>query len=460
MATDLAGSLLVRAGLVTRAQLDAAHDRCKASGATLIEELVAGGLAETTLCDFFGQKLLVPRMGRAALQKISPKVINLLPRELAAEFFAVPVSMDREQNLLVAMADPSDTRAVDEIAFFTGAYVMRAVAPASDLAWAIAHYYQIESPLLPSHADEPSAGGSATPVTARAAGGEPGPAAALPLPAPDPGSSEPVIMLDARKKKTAVAPEAEPRPAVEAAIGAPIVAPIVAPIGKRRRAVVVEDLFGEETPLPAPVPLGATGPVEIQVLPAATGKRKKRATLAGVGALGATEGKRPAPRPITAVTADKLVADCRSALAEANDRDAVVDALVALLAALYRRAAFFALRRDQLTGWRAAGSGPDPVAFRHVVIELEQVPALQDAIETRLPRLGPPDDATQAALASPMGGALADTLVLPLALRERAVGVAVADGAVLSFSPADLVDLGHEAARALERVISSKKLGA
>ena len=41
----------------------------------------------------------------------------------------MPVSLDGENNLTVAMSDPSDRHAVDEIAFFTGAYVVRAVSP-------------------------------------------------------------------------------------------------------------------------------------------------------------------------------------------------------------------------------------------------------------------------------------------------------------------------------------------
>jgi hypothetical protein len=39
------------------------------------------------------------------------------------------------------MGDPSDRHAVDEIAFFTGAYVVRAVATQMQIAWCLAHYY-------------------------------------------------------------------------------------------------------------------------------------------------------------------------------------------------------------------------------------------------------------------------------------------------------------------------------
>ena len=46
-----------------------------------------------------------------------------------------------DNNLTVAMSDPSDRHAVDEIAFFTGTYVVRAVATQMQIAWCLAHYY-------------------------------------------------------------------------------------------------------------------------------------------------------------------------------------------------------------------------------------------------------------------------------------------------------------------------------
>ena len=60
---------------------------------------------------------------------------------MAIELRAIPVSLDDDNNLTVAMSDPSDRHAVDEIAFFTGAYVVRAVATQMQIAWCLAHYY-------------------------------------------------------------------------------------------------------------------------------------------------------------------------------------------------------------------------------------------------------------------------------------------------------------------------------
>ena len=51
------------------------------------------------------------------------------------------MSLDGDNNLTIAMSDPSDRHAVDEIAFFPGAYVVRAVATQMQIAWCLAHYY-------------------------------------------------------------------------------------------------------------------------------------------------------------------------------------------------------------------------------------------------------------------------------------------------------------------------------
>lgn len=484
-AADLAGTLLVRAGLVSSTQLAAANERRRAATCTLVEALVAdGAIKEDAVCDFFAQRLLVPRVGWPELQKVGKKVVDLVPRELAHEFFAVPVSLDGERNLLVAMADPADTRAVDEFAFFTGAYVMRAVAPASMIAWALYHYYQLESPLLPravsarSSAEAKAVSPSTATLVADEFPAHRPPPAAPPLPAPPVDSGrvaapEPVILLDGARKKSTSMPAVDAPPALTAAAavrpavlgGSPKVivdqAALSAPAGKaRRRASVVEDVFGEDTPLPAPMPLGVTGPVKLDTidLVPALKKRRRTTTMAGVGAAG-TAGPDAAPRKTAPppLTPEAALGAVRRALDGATSRDAVIDGLVDYLGAHFRRAAFFALRKELLCGWRAVGATIDATAFRHVALPLTSVPTLADAVETRLPRIGPLDDQSTATLAGPLGGAPTDALLVPLALRERAIGVAFADGAAMGFSPAHLVEVTHAAARALERVISAKK---
>lgn len=146
--SDDAGALLVRAGLLQDDDLRQARERRIAEGGTLGEHLVLAGLIDDdALTQFFRTRLMVPQVNPNHLARLSPSVIAKLPPDMATEFRTVPVSIDGDGNLMLAMSDPSDSHAVDEIAFFTGHYVVRAVATQMQIAWCLAHYYGCVSAL-------------------------------------------------------------------------------------------------------------------------------------------------------------------------------------------------------------------------------------------------------------------------------------------------------------------------
>ena len=145
---DDAGALLVRSGLVSASALDNARAQVETAGGTIGEQLVATGIvSDAALTDFYRQRLLVPMVNPNTLARLPAKVVATIPSDMAVELRAVPVSLDADNNLTVAMSDPSDRHAVDEIAFFTGAYVVRAVATQMQIAWCLAHYYGHVTPL-------------------------------------------------------------------------------------------------------------------------------------------------------------------------------------------------------------------------------------------------------------------------------------------------------------------------
>jgi hypothetical protein len=139
---DDAGALLVRSGLVASNALEEARARVASGGGTLGEQLVVGGaITDEALTEFFRSRLLVPQVNPNLLARLTAKVVATISKDMAIELRAIPVSLDGDNNLTVAMSDPSDRHAVDEIAFFTGAYVVRAVATQMQIAWCLAHYY-------------------------------------------------------------------------------------------------------------------------------------------------------------------------------------------------------------------------------------------------------------------------------------------------------------------------------
>ncbi|MEO6952213.1 MAG: hypothetical protein ABI321_10390 [Polyangia bacterium] len=136
------GELLVRRGVVSADALKRATARRAQLGGTLGEHLVASGATdEETLAMFFHRHLVLPRIADSRLASISPAILRLVPGELAVEFRVMPIAVDNDGSLLVAMADPSDNHAVEELAFFVDAFILRGVATESALRLAIARHY-------------------------------------------------------------------------------------------------------------------------------------------------------------------------------------------------------------------------------------------------------------------------------------------------------------------------------
>ena len=117
-------------------------------GGTLGEYLVLGGfIDDDELTEFYSGKLLIPRIDPSEMSRIPSGVLRKIPADMAAEFRVVPIATDGDQNLTLAMSDPADVHAVEEVGFFSGSYVVRAAATQLQIAWCLAHYYGVVTPL-------------------------------------------------------------------------------------------------------------------------------------------------------------------------------------------------------------------------------------------------------------------------------------------------------------------------
>src|SRR5437660_9670012 len=86
------GELLVQAGAITADQLQFALRYQKQHGGRLGTNLVElGFLSESALAKTLSAQLRLPAVSAGALEKVPPEVIQLLPRDSAAHFRAVPV---------------------------------------------------------------------------------------------------------------------------------------------------------------------------------------------------------------------------------------------------------------------------------------------------------------------------------------------------------------------------------
>ncbi|RMG96975.1 MAG: hypothetical protein D6705_09900 [Deltaproteobacteria bacterium] len=164
--------MLVRAGLSSTERIEAAREHARRTGTTVVEALAAtGALEEGELAAFLQSRLLIPAVDAQIFDQVPAEVTDLLDAALAHRLGAFPVSLDDQGNLTVALVDPTDGAVVDEIAAATGKYVVRAVAPASELRSALARRYGSPPASQPSEPSAP-AGGVVAPA-APAASDEP-----------------------------------------------------------------------------------------------------------------------------------------------------------------------------------------------------------------------------------------------------------------------------------------------
>lgn len=134
--------MLQRAGMLAPADAARVADYAGEQRTSDLDALVRLGVGdEGGLVRFLHSKLLIPVVDHELLGRIDPDTVTALPAELAWDLVALPVSVDDANNLTLAMADPTDVRAVNIVAAHTGAYLIRAVAPLHPLREAIYRHY-------------------------------------------------------------------------------------------------------------------------------------------------------------------------------------------------------------------------------------------------------------------------------------------------------------------------------
>lgn len=126
------GDLLVRAGIITPEQADAAAAVHRANGRTIGQQLLAdGAVTELDLTAALSYQLDLPLI-RVSTYPVDDVAVYLTPRDLAGAHRLLVVG-SRDDTLLVAMADPGDTAVRQAIAERTGRTVVPLVAVASEL---------------------------------------------------------------------------------------------------------------------------------------------------------------------------------------------------------------------------------------------------------------------------------------------------------------------------------------
>ena len=136
------GEILVKNNLITREQLGKALDEQRFSGnqlrlgAILIAQKL---LTEEQLTSFLSQQYGVPIVNLADYE-IDPSVIKIIPQDVVQKYQLLPLNR-AGSTLIVAVSDPSNLFALEDIKFMTGYNIEMVVASERDIKVSIDKYY-------------------------------------------------------------------------------------------------------------------------------------------------------------------------------------------------------------------------------------------------------------------------------------------------------------------------------
>ena len=135
------GDLLVDVGIISALQLKEALDAQKRNGGKLGTILSQMGLInEEVMLAFLGKQCGVSYVSLAEYGDIPNDVTRIIPESIVRHQNLIPISKD-DKVLTIAMADPFNVFAIDDIKMITGYDVQVVIASESEITAAIEKYY-------------------------------------------------------------------------------------------------------------------------------------------------------------------------------------------------------------------------------------------------------------------------------------------------------------------------------
>lgn len=136
------GDLLVESGVITEEQLNYSLENKKRNekiGDFFIQQ---GYLTEQQLIEVLEFQLGIPHINLNQYT-IDPELLHLVPVELAKRANLMPIKRERNK-LFIAMADPMDYFAIEEVRMATGCQIETSIAAKDDLYRTITKYYDLQ----------------------------------------------------------------------------------------------------------------------------------------------------------------------------------------------------------------------------------------------------------------------------------------------------------------------------
>ena len=146
MSSKKMGPLLLQAGLLTEKELVHTQELARRRRVSLLDVLLEEKrVSEESLADTLAQWLKLPRV-RLASVTIEPDALKIVNQDLARKHVCLPVKIEGKA-LVLAMANPADFEAIQEIEFSSGVTIRPVVASRTEILDGIATHYEPEGQL-------------------------------------------------------------------------------------------------------------------------------------------------------------------------------------------------------------------------------------------------------------------------------------------------------------------------
>jgi hypothetical protein len=423
------GEMLVKAGKITSLELEETLKGQAIFGGRFGTNLVEMGfLNEHELTQFLSQKTGVPFAQTEQLMNIPPQVIRLLPEDTVRKFRVVPIALNN-RKLSLAMTDPSDYAAIDEISFVTGFIVVPLITPELRLIFALEKYYNIKRDqryisVVGGGRNRGRASQAPAPPVKKAAPS-----------APTPSEPEEIFELPPLDEFDCFG-DMDEMQHQGLAPGS------LAGVGTQREAERQGSLAG----------LGAQRDAVKNLIPAnADPQREALENFFPAGAGTPPEAEK-----------DFSLDGVLRGLAQVNDRQDVAELIVGYTARQFNKAALFLIKADQATGWLAQiGAKPLP-GFDALSIGMNEPSVLRMVADSKTHYLGPmPISPCNSRISAALGGSPPkQQLLAPLLMMGRVVAVLYVDGGngQLDESIPELLKLLAKGTMAFEILILKNKI--
>ena len=134
------GELLVREKLISLQQLRQAQDEQRRTGQNLGATLAKlGYISDGEITNFLSAQYRVPAINLDEYE-IDQDVLKLVSKDVCDKHKIIPVSR-AGSSLIMAMADPTNLHAIDDLKFLTGYTIEPVIASETSIANAVERYY-------------------------------------------------------------------------------------------------------------------------------------------------------------------------------------------------------------------------------------------------------------------------------------------------------------------------------